>query len=71
MTQPCIFCVCKKCVPSGHRNWYCPLCGKTFDPQDDGERGTDPARRAEAKEEYLLRQQARRERDQRSRRRFG
>lgn len=48
----CLFCICTKCVPSGPRNWYCPLCKATFDPKDDGEKGSDPARRAEAKEEY-------------------
>ena len=41
-----------------------------FDPHDDGEKGGNPARRAEDKEEYELRQRARQERDARNRRFF-
>ncbi len=60
--QPCLFCICKKCVPSGDRNFYCPLCKATFDPQDDGEKGGYPERRAIDKEEYELRQKQRQQR---------
>lgn len=57
----CLFCICTKCVPSGPRNYYCPNCGKTFDPHDDGEKGGNPEKRAIAKEEYEARQNRRRQ----------
>lgn len=57
--QPCLFCPCKKCVPSGSRNFYCPLCGATFDPQDDGDAAIRPERRLERQEERDERRKAR------------
>lgn len=60
--QPCLFCICKKCIPSGPRNFFCPLCKATFDPKDDGEKGGNPSRRAEDKEEYENRQKIRQRR---------
>lgn len=44
------------------RTWFCDACKIEFDPLDDGEKGGNPARRAEDKEEFELRQKARRQR---------
>lgn len=58
-SQPCLFCICRKCIPSGPRNFFCPLCKATFDPKDDGEKGGNHERRAISKEEFELRQKQR------------
>lgn len=59
MSQKCLFCLCQKCIPSGDRNFYCPICKATFDPADDGDATIRPERRMEREEERRERRLAR------------